>query len=309
MIFTVTLNPSIDRTLYFNNLKLGEVNRAQKVQTNLGGKGVNVSQALHNLGVPSVTMGLAGGTAGELFIQGLTERGLECDFTRMSGEMRSNITAIDLVTRQTTKLNEPGPQVSAAELDSFEQQLAMRLKSGDMVILSGSLPPGAPVDTYARLIHLAKSRGTLCALDSSGDALVAGCRAQPEWIKPNVEEAAYLTGLDMNRISWQEALLQIKTFGVQYVLLTAGERGVILADAVHAWHALPPKVAATSTVGAGDAALASAICAWRNGSNLQEIARRSAAAGTAAALLEGSTMPTDEQIQAVYADTSTNLLY
>ncbi|MCE5259866.1 MAG: PfkB family carbohydrate kinase, partial [Chloroflexi bacterium] len=210
MIFTVTLNPSIDRTLYFSNLKLGEVNRAQKVLTNLGGKGVNVSLALHNLGVASVMMGLAGGTAGELFIHGLSERGLECDFTRISGEMRSNITAVDLAARQTTKLNEPGPRVSPFELERLDQQLAKRLKPGDMVILSGSLPPGAPVDTYARLIHLAKSRGALCALDSSGDALVAGCRAQPEWIKPNIEEAAYLTGLDMNRASWQEALLQIK---------------------------------------------------------------------------------------------------
>ena len=308
MIYTVTLNPSLDRTLYFNQLSLGEVNRSIRTQINLGGKGVNVSLALDNLGIPNVPLGLAGGTTGEILVRGLAKRG-RCAFTFIEGETRSNITAIDLKARLTTKLNEPGPVVSDKELEQFTQTFTELVKPHDFIILSGSLPPGVPDETYAHLIHQAHKQGAMCALDTSGAALVASCQAQPDWVKPNLEEAAYLTGLDMINMNWREAIAKITDFGVKYILLSAGEHGLIMADTEHAWHAVPPQVSVTSTVGAGDAALASAIAAWNKGLDLREIARWAAAAGTAAAMLDGSSMPEYEQIRAVYANTKSSCLY
>ncbi|MHB9031642.1 MAG: 1-phosphofructokinase [Anaerolineae bacterium] len=308
MIYTVTLNPSLDRTLYFNNLKIGEVNRADLVQINLGGKGVNVSIALANLGLPSVLTGFAGGPTGDLFIKELEKRGFRCAFTRTAGEMRSNITVVDRALMQTTKLNEPGPLVTRSEIDQIKQFLLKSLQTGDLVVFSGSLPPGAPANTYAEMIQFAKERGAHTALDTSGEALQLGCQAKPDWIKPNCEEAQALTGLEVTQESWMAALGKMKDFGVQYIVLSAGERGIVFTGREHAWHAIPPQIAVNSTVGAGDAALASALFAWLSHQNEEDIARWAAAAGTAAVGLDGSDMPTLDQILIVYNKTRTKLL-
>jgi 1-phosphofructokinase len=111
MIYTITLNPSIDRTLYLQKLNIGEINRAETSRIDLAGKGVNVSLALRALGMPSVTMGLAGGVTGQILVQGLSDLGMECDFISSQGQTRSNITLVDRVNHITTKVNEAGPEV------------------------------------------------------------------------------------------------------------------------------------------------------------------------------------------------------
>lgn len=310
MIYTITLNPSIDRTLYFNKLYIGEINRAEASRIDLAGKGVNVSIALRALGLPSVIMGLAGGVMGQILVQGLTERGLMCNFIPVNGETRSNITLVDRESHVTTKLNEPGPVVSHAEIDQLLERMISLLQPGDICVYCGSLPPGAPVETYARFITAVKGWGAKAILDTSGTALALGCAAGPDWIKPNVAEAEELVnGSFSDQAHWAKGLVSLIATGPGCVLLTMGEEGAVFANADEAWLAVPRPIVASSTVGAGDSALAGAIYAWQNGFTTEDIVHWAVAAGTTAVMQEGTAMPTMNQIRSIYDDVTTRSLY
>jgi 1-phosphofructokinase len=310
MIYTITLNPSIDRTLYLEKLNIGEVNRAEASRIDLAGKGVNVSIALRALGLPSVIMGLAGGMMGQVLVQGLTERGLICDFIPIGGETRSNITVVDRENHVTTKLNEPGPVVSLAEIDQLLERMITLLHPGDICVFCGSLPPGAPVETYARFISAVKSRGAKAILDTSETALALGCATGPDWIKPNVVEAEGLIHSSFSDAThWSERLAGLIAAGPENVLLTLGAEGAVVANADEAWLAVAPPIVASSTVGAGDAALAGAIYAWQQGLTAEDIVHWAVAAGTAAVMQEGTRMPTMNQIRSLYNDVTTRSLY
>jgi 1-phosphofructokinase family hexose kinase len=312
MIYTITLNPSIDRTLHYPQLVLGTVNRASWTRTDLSGKGVNVSVALRQLGIPSVLMGFCAGVSGRVLVEGLEAQGFVCDFVEISdGETRSNITVIDRASGMTTKLNEAGPQVSEEDLEALAERLRQRLTQGDICVYSGSLPPGAPPDTYAQLVRIARQAGAITALDSSGVALQRGCAARPDWLKPNDVEAAELVGRSISSLESRQALEEmirtILSLGPQRVLLTLGRRGAIYADGHNLeaskpdlWWARPPAIAERGNVGAGDAALAGALSAWQKGCPPEEVARWAVAVGTAAAQEEGTGMPSLERIEAAY---------
>lgn len=309
MIYTVTLNPSIDRTLCLERLETGEVNRVETSRIDLAGKGVNVSLALRALGLPSVIMGLAGGVTGQILVQGLTDQGLACDFVSVGGETRSNITLIEREKHITTKLNEPGPIVSQVEIDQLLKRLASLLQAGDICVLCGSLPSGAPVETYARFITMASDQGAKAILDTSGPALALGCAAGPDWIKPNLVEAETLiNGCFSEKALWAERLARLIAKGPDSVLLSAGEEGAVFANAEEAWLAVPPPVTASSTVGAGDAALAGAIYAWQSGLSTEDIVHWAVATGTAAVMQEGTRMPTMDQVRSLYDAVTTRLL-
>ncbi|MFH1085565.1 MAG: hexose kinase [Chloroflexota bacterium] len=241
MIYTVTLNPTIDRTLRYERLVLGAVNRATSARTDLSGKGVNVSVALRQMGLPSVLLGLAAGVSGRTLVEGLRAAGFDCDFVQMeAGETRSNITVIDEATGLTTKLNEAGPAVGAEHLSALVERLRQRLAPGDVCVFSGSLPPGAPDDSYARLIGAARACGARTVLDSSGAPMRLGCAARPDWIKPNTLEAAELLGCPEPSLDTPHALasaiVELMELGPTHVLLTLGARGAVCAEKV----ALPP---------------------------------------------------------------------
>lgn len=302
MFYTVTLNPTIDRTLHFSRLALGGLNRATSARTDLSGKGVNVSLALRQFGVESAMLGIAAGVSGRVLVEGLRARGFTCHFLEVTGETRSNITVIDDAAGVTTKLNEPGPTVGAADLEAFERLLSAHVGTGDMCIFSGNLPPGAPPDTYARLIAAVHGRGALAALDTSGEALAAGCRACPDFVKPNAEEAAALVGMPFGSPQdWLRGTRAILAFGPRRALLSLGHRGAVYADGASAWHAQPPKIQEVSAVGAGDSLMAAALWAWSCGMPAEEIVRWAVASGTAAAMEDGSAGPSLARVREVYA--------
>jgi 1-phosphofructokinase len=310
MIYTVTLNPSIDRTLYVEKLNIGEVNRAEASRIDLAGKGVNVSRALQVLGLPSVVMGLTGGVTGQILVQGLTESGMTCDFIPIGGETRSNVALIDNESHVTTKLNEPGPVVSQSEIDQLLERLESRLLTGDICAFCGSLPPGAPVETYARFIKVVKDQKAKTVLDTSGAALAAGCAARPDWIKPNLQEAESLSKSSFTgKVDWTIGLKDIIARGPEHVLLSVGVEGAVFASREEAWLAVPPPVVASSTVGAGDAALAGAIYAWQYGLAAEDIVHWAVATGTAAVMQEGTAMPTMNQVRSIFSNVTTRLLY
>jgi len=308
MIYTVTLNPAIDHTMCFPRLALGRLNRAADSRIDLGGKGVNVSRALRQFGVQTVVMGFAAGMCGRILLEGLRQLDCDCrrrgkatDFVRVAGETRVNLTVIDEASGTTTKLNEPGPTVTDDDLRAFEERLLARLRAGDVCIFSGSLPPGAPLDTYANLISSVRGRGAAAALDTSGEALSLGCAAGPDWVKPNAMEAAQLMGMPFDApdeiVSGCKAILAL---GPQRALVSLGRRGAALTEEGAVWLAKPPAVTERSAVGAGDALLAGALWAWGKRMPPEEIVRWAVASGTAAAMEKGTGMSTLARIQGVY---------
>lgn len=301
MIYTVTLNPTIDRTMLFPRVEVGALNRAERSHTDLSGKGVNVSIALRRLGLESTLWGFAAGTYGRLLISGLEAQAYRCAFDTVEGETRSNVTVIDQATGVTTKLNEPGPTVGEADLVALEERMAAALEAGDLVVMSGSLPPGAPNDTYARLVGVIQAHDAIAALDTSGPALEAGCRAQPDWIKPNDVEAESLTGSSLSSDrAIQQALEAMHQLGPKRILLSLGARGAVLSMDGHNWWATPPAIQEVSAIAAGDASFTGCLWASLHGLPGDQIARWAVAAGTATAMVDGSAVAAREQMEQVY---------
>src|SRR5262249_29873128 len=152
---------------------------ASDSRLDLDGKGVNVSKALRSFGATSVIMGFAGGMAGEMLERGLSDMGYATSFTHVAGETRTNTIIIDAAADRYVKANESGPTLRPDELAAFFAQADARLAPGDTWILSGSLPPGAPADFFAQLVELIQARGARALLDTSGEPLRLGCKAQP----------------------------------------------------------------------------------------------------------------------------------
>jgi len=300
MIYTVTLNPTIDRTMHLDALRVGELNRAIHTRIDLSGKGVNVSVALRRFGVESVMLGFSGGIAGCLLVDGLREQGYRCEFRTVSGETRSNLTVIDASTGVTTKLNEPGPTVGTDDIADLEADLVRLMTPDDRVVFSGSLPPGAPPDTYARLMRACCSQGATTVLDTSGPAMGPGCRAAPDLVKPNDVEAAELVGLSLDTLPrLVEGLDAIRALGPKRILLSLGSRGAALAVNEAVWLAEPPSITEVSAIGAGDASLAGALYAWTHALSPAEMVRWAVATGTATAMEDGTMIPTMESIRRV----------
>ncbi|MHB0857945.1 MAG: 1-phosphofructokinase family hexose kinase [Anaerolineae bacterium] len=297
----MTLNPTIDRTMRFPRIIVGALNRANSSRVDLSGKGVNVSVAMRQLGLETVTMGVAAGLYGRMLTDGLRARGHICEFVEVAGETRSNVTAIDEASGVTTKLNEPGPTVSEADLALLEDRLLARLQPRDWCVFSGSLPPGLPQDSYARLVRSVQGKGAVAVLDSSDEPLAEGCRVGPDWVKPNAVEAASLADGSLDTVEGLADVLEaILALGPRRVLISLDKRGAAYSDGDSSWLARPPQVNEVSAVGAGDAGLAAALWAWGQGFPAEEIARWAVAGGTAAAMEDGSAMPSLARVREVY---------
>ncbi|MCU0501172.1 MAG: 1-phosphofructokinase [Anaerolineae bacterium] len=289
MIYTVTLNPALDRTLTVPSLRLGELNRAHTVRLDLSGKGINVSRALRMLGVPSRIIAFLGGGTGTAIRDGLATDGFETICVEVADETRQNITVVDEAAGVLTKINEPGAAVSPADLAAMAALIDRSAAAGDLWVFSGSLPPGAPSDFYARLITLVQARGGRAFLDSSGEALRQGLAARPYAIKPNSEEAGEALGRPA--VSDEDHVAAVRWFqdnGSRLVCLTRGALGMLVACDGGLLSATPPPVTAASPIGAGDATLAGLVWAVQDGCDPIETARRAVACGTAAAMQEGT---------------------
>jgi 1-phosphofructokinase family hexose kinase len=289
MIVTVTLNPTLDKTFGLPKLQLGELNRAQWIRQDLGGKGINVSRALRALGLDSKIVSFVGGHTGRAMQDGLRAAGFDGCFVEIEGETRANITLFDEAANQYTKINEPGPTVGPHHVTELAAQVEQLVQPNDLWAFCGSLPPGAPADLYARLIERVQSRGGRAFLDTSGPALRAGLTARPFALKPNSEEAAELLQFALRRDGEHfEAVGRLQAEGVAVVALSRGADGLILAMNGEIIQARPPAVDARSPVGAGDSALAGLLWAVSAGCDPAETARRAVACGTAAAMQEGT---------------------
>lgn len=285
MIITVTLNASIDKLYIVDELLPHQVMRAKVVNNTAGGKGMNVSRVAALAGEKVTAMGFLGGHNGILFESLVRDSDIACAFTKVQGETRCCINVHDLATNLSTEVLEPGEPVTADDLNRFLQDFEKRLPAADVITISGSVPKGVPHDFYASLITLAKEKGKKVIFDSSGPALAAGVAAKPTMIKPNTDEISQLLNVD---ISSQEDLLVVAQTlhlqGVEYVVISLGKEGALLACSDGVFHGKPPEISAVNTVGCGDSMVAGFACGMVRRSSPEESLRFAVAISAANAL-------------------------
>ena len=293
MIVTLTLNPSVDRTVEVDTLARGEVMRALRVRVDPGGKGINVSRALAAHGFPTRAVVTIGGAEGEHLVALLRDTGIEIVPVPIQGAIRSNITVAE-PDGTTTKFNEPGAQLSSEELSAVVAAVRSAVDSADWLVASGSLPTGTPATFYADLVDMLAGSGTCVAVDTSGPALEAVLAAGPTLVKPNRDELAEVTGERLDTIEdVVDAAGRLRDLGAGAVLASLGSEGAVLVDDDGAIHGRTPAVPPLSSVGAGDAMLAGFLAGGGKGADALVEAL---AWGAAAVLQPGSGMPSPHDI-------------
>lgn len=286
MITTICLNPALDRTVTVDSLVPGQVNRIRTSRTDVGGKGVNVAVVCRRLGLDARVIGCAGvdGYA-KLRAKAQTED-TGCDFHTVEGAIRVNTKVVSLDGSGVTELNEPGPELSAEDLDVFFDMAVEAAADSDYVVLTGSLPPGCPAYTYRELIRLLK---VPCILDVSGEALRLGVEAKPFLIKPNHHELAATVGRKLSSLSdIRRAAQQFVDQGVQHVIVSLGKDGALYVGTKGSFLAPEIPVEVHSTVGAGDALVGGVLYGLSRYGSMREALRAGAAAGTASVMTEGT---------------------
>ncbi|HET6437082.1 MAG TPA: 1-phosphofructokinase [Anaeromyxobacter sp.] len=288
MIYTLTLNPAIDRELLVPAFTFGEVLRASAQRVDAGGKGFNVSRALRALGVESVALGFVGGHAGQMIAELLSRLSIAADFVPIAGgETRTNVTV--LAEGRHLKVNESGPSITRGEEGELLDKIRRLARKGDLWVLSGSLPPGASPGIYAEIVGMVEGAGGRALLDTSGPALAAGCSAGPFLVKPNAAEASELTGLLVRTFGEGEAAAgAIRRMGVGRVLISLGRQGALLSEQGRVLRATPPPIVERNPIGAGDALLAGLVWGLSRELPLPEAFRLAVACGAGAASLPGT---------------------
>jgi 1-phosphofructokinase family hexose kinase len=289
MIYTLTLNPALDRELTVHNLLFDEVLRATATRVDYGGKGFNVSRALAALGMESVALGFVGGKTGEKLETGLSSLGIATDLTWVAEETRINISIVAESRPHYIKVNEAGPSIAPSEQAALVAKVDALARRGDWWVFSGNLPPGVSETIYADLIRKIKSAGAKAILDTSGEPLRRGCEAGPFLAKPNAEEAGELTGVRVETIEQVRAAAQaIHALGADLVLVSLGKDGALLSNGEHTWVATPPEIEERNPIGAGDASVAGLVWGLSQDLFLPDVLRWSVASGAAAASLDGT---------------------
>ena len=289
MIYTVTLNPALDKTVEIPGMALDTVNRITAMRTDPGGKGINVSKVIAKLGGTSVALALLGGGTGRAIADALEEMGLRFELQFVEGETRTNLKVVDPVNHTNTDLNEPGISVTSAVLDGLLDRLIGLLQPGDLVVLSGSLPKGAPGDTYYTWVARCKEAGAKVFLDADGALLAEGLRAAPDLVKPNQDELSRLVGHPLETVeALADAAGALLADGVQKVVVSMGGKGALYVTRDTVLYAEGLKVPVGSTVGAGDSVVAALAVAETQGLSLEDTVRLSTATGAANVMCSGS---------------------
>ena len=281
MFYTLTLNPALDYVVETDGLRLGETNRSNESEIQLGGKGLNVSYVLGQLGVSSVALGFVAGFTGNELERLAAASGIKTDFVHLSqGMTRINV---KLKGDTETEINTSGPVVSDVELCELFSKLDV-LKSGDTLVMAGSIPPSLPNNIYEKIMQRLYNRGVRFAVDASKDVLLNTLKYKPLLIKPNLAELCETVGKDLNseaEILTAARFLQAK--GALNVLVSMGEKGAILVDSRGLEHRAPARqLTPVNTVGAGDSMVAGFLKGLRLGPEYALRLAMAAASATAA---------------------------
>ena len=290
MIYTVTLNPALDKTVEIPSLTVDAVNRITSVRTDPGGKGINVSKVIGKLGGNSIAAGILGGDTGRAILSALESMGLTTCFHFVEGETRTNMKIIDPEAHTNTDINEPGVTVSEEILGELLTELLRKVTEKDIVVISGSMPKGSPQDTYYTWTKAFREKGAKVILDADGELLKAGLKASPYLIKPNNHELSALTGktLETPKELEETARSLMKEYGIQKTVVSMGSAGALYVTADETIYAEGIKVPVGSTVGAGDSVVAALAVAEESGMSLEETVCLSTATGAANVMCSGT---------------------
>lgn len=253
MIYTITVNPSIDYIVRLPELTLGQVNRMKYDAKLPGGKGINVSRILNQLEVKNTAWGFLGGFTGNFVQQKLAAEQLTTDFTTIKADTRINV---KIKATEETEINGQGPDISAAAQTAFKAKFK-QLKPGDIVVMSGSLPPALPESFYRDLIPLIQAQQAEFVIDTTGQALLDTLSAHPLVVKPNQHELAALFNVNLDHdaaiVKYGRKLLQL---GAKHVLVSMAGAGAFLITPEKVYKSTAPKGKVINSVGAGDSMIA-----------------------------------------------------
>lgn len=285
MIYTVTANPSIDYVMNVPTLDLGLVNRANHDVKLPGGKGINVSQILTQLQIPSIARGFVGGFTGQFIEQSLQQKKIKTQFTTVHSDSRINV-KVKTDADEETEINGVGPTISQKEQQDFENQFS-DLTPEDIVVMSGSLPASLSVDFYKDLLPTIQAANSQFVIDTTGQALLETLPFHPLLVKPNHHELAELFDTKINDfddiIKYGRKLLDL---GAQHVLVSMAGDGAILVTKEHAYLGNAPKGKLVNSVGSGDSMIAGFVGTFAQTNDALESFKMGLACGTATAFSE-----------------------
>ncbi|RKN85024.1 1-phosphofructokinase [Paenibacillus ginsengarvi] len=286
LLTTVTLNAAIDKTYVMESFPLGKVSRVAEMISVPGGKGINVARVAKQLGGAVKATGFVGGSNGQFIVNEMTKAGLDNDFVAVDGESRLCLNMIDKSTGTSTEVLEQGTVLTAAAIEAMKAKVKQLAAESAIVAFSGSLPKGAPSSLYAELIGIAKAEGAKTFLDTSGDALVEGVRANPFFIKPNEDEIEKLLGgrKPERESDLHDGVKQLMEMGIGCVVVTLGASGSLAGYDDRLYRIRAPRIEAVNPVGSGDSFVAGMAVALAAGRSIEQALRLATAAGTANAL-------------------------
>ncbi|UEX89789.1 1-phosphofructokinase [Staphylococcus ratti] len=253
MIYTVTLNPSIDYVVFLEDYRTGALNRSTATAKFAGGKGINVSRVLNTLGVSSVALGFTGGFPGRFIEHQLESAGIQTDFIAVDEDTRINI---KLKSHEETEINASGPTISEAQLQSLLQRIE-QTTSEDIVVLAGSVPTSLPQSTYVDIAEIVRKTGAQLVVDAEKGLMEGILPYRPLFVKPNQHELEEMFDVqidsDQDVVAYATKLIER---GAQAVLVSLGGAGAIYVDDTQAFKVNAPKGRVVNTVGAGDSTVA-----------------------------------------------------
>lgn len=280
MIYTITLNPSIDYIVHADQLKLGELNFMTNEMKLPGGKGINVSRILHELEIDTTALGFLGGSTGEFITNWLQKDGVHTDFVKINADTRVNI---KLKSDSETEINGRGPEILKNEA-RFLLKKSENITSSDMVVLSGSMPSSLPTDFYEQLIKRITATNAKFTIDTTGASLKSALPYHPFLLKPNLLELAQLFGVNFKNkddiLYYGKKLLEL---GAQNVIVSMGGDGALLFTKDVIYRGISPKGTVKNSVGAGDSMVAGFIGEYEKSGDVVFAFKMGLASGSATA--------------------------
>jgi 6-phosphofructokinase 2 len=286
MIYTITLDPILDRIIEVEELIYDDVNTVMEEKKYPRGKGIDVSRVIKELDGQSIAMGFVGGYNGLEIVGRLVNEGIICDFTKIHTETRANITILQRKKKLQTLLGTLCPAISQIEVDEFFRK-AQEIPANSYVVISGNIPQGMNDSFYAQLITTLKERNIKVILDTDEEALKRGVDAGPYLIKPNIHEFGRLVETNVSEV--EEIIKYARPYEdkIKYIVVSMGAKGVVGISKEGNFHVIPPKIYVRSSIGAGDSLVAGIIFALSENTPFEDALVLGVACGTASALNPG----------------------
>lgn len=292
MLYTVTFNPALDYVVHMEHLKTDAVNRSTGEAVFYGGKGINVSTVLHNLGIDSRALGFVAGFTGEEIEKGLKAQGIDTDFVHLKqGMSRINV---KIKAEEETEINGQGPDISEDELNDLFEKLD-NLKEGDMLVLAGAIPASLPSDIYETIMERLSGRGVSVTVDATKDLLLKVLKYHPFLIKPNNHELGEMFGVECKtEEDIEKYAAKLQEQGAENVLVSmAGDGAFLLTKEKKTYRIGVPHGKVVNSVGAGDSMVAGFLASYLKEQDYEKALRLGTAAGSATAFSEGLAQKAD----------------